>query len=293
MVVAIFIDLRKAFDTVSHKTILDKLDYLGIRGTELNWFNLYLNKRSQYVEIGRSHSERIPLSVGVTQGSLLPVLLFQLIINDLFKSVRYSTSILYADDTTLLLSDSSLRFIKCKIQADMNSLSHWLKSNKLKLNVSKTKCMLFHKEGLSPKVEIFVDNQCIEMVQQFKFLGLTIDHTLMFVQHGQELHSKLLKSTFIIRSLSRFLPKFCLRELYFAYFQSHLMYCIIIWYPLLNRPTQLTLFRLQKRVLRSVCGAPFHAHCMPLFKRERIPIMEDQVFIENCKLMYRVANGHC
>ena len=213
--------------------------------------------------------------------------------NDLFKRLRFCTSILYADDTTLLVTGNSVRFLKCKMQVDLDSVSVWFRSNMLKLNVAKTKCMFFCKEGLNPNIELTVEGQVIDMVKKFKFLGVTFDCELTFEHHYLELYDKLVKSVFIIRTLSRMLPRSCLQDLYFAYFQSHLMYGILVWYPLLSKSRQKSLFLLQKKVIQIVCGVKYLEHCMPLFKKQQIVTLDDVLLLENCKLMFRISNDQC
>ena len=108
MVLAIFVDLRKAFDTVSHSIIIKKLSALGVGDVELDWFRNYLNNRMQCVTINKSVSPLREVNTGVPQDSLLGVLLFQLTVNDMHKCLRFSKSVLYADDTTIPLSGNSV-----------------------------------------------------------------------------------------------------------------------------------------------------------------------------------------
>ena len=165
--------------------------------------------------------------------------------------------------------------------------------NRLKLNVGKTKTLLFNKEGLFPNVELSIDGEVIESVRTFKFLGIMLDTALKFQEQRSELHAKLSRASFIIHSLAKYLPKICLRSLYFAYFHSHLTYCISSWYPLITNNQQNTLKVLQKKVVRSICNAHYRDHCMPLFRRERIVTIEDQIKIENVSLVYRLLNRTC
>ena len=102
--------------------------------------------------IDKCRSSLVNVQVGVAQGVLLGVLMFSLVINDVFRSLKFVTSILYADDTTLLISGKLLKFLKRKMQCDLNHLSEWLCMNQLKLNVSKTKIMLLTREGLTPEI---------------------------------------------------------------------------------------------------------------------------------------------
>ena len=293
MVLAVFIDLKKAFDTVSHCHIFSKLETLGVRGTELKWFRSYLENRRQCVELHSMRSEMKRLPTGVPQGSLLGVLLFKIDINDVFKSLKQSMSILYADDTTLFITGKSLHFLRVKMQHDLLLLSKWLSTNKLKLNISKTKCMLFHKEGLTPDVELEVDGETVQMVKKFMFLGVVLDGSLSFESHFEMLHNKLQRSAFVIRKLSHIFPKSCMPTLYFASYHSHLSYCLLVWFPLLSKKLQNLLSTVQKRIVRNVCNIKPISHCMKLFKEKRILTVVDLVKVSNCKLIHRILNGTC
>ena len=149
LTIGVFIDLSKAFDTLSHDILLRKLHKYGIRGTALDWFKSYLSDRSMRVKIQSNngkieYSSYHPLSYGTPQGSCLGPLLFLIFINDLHYSVSHGTSLLFADDTTLLHSHKNLRYLKWTVETDLNSLMDWFKANKLTLNLDKTVCVLFN-----------------------------------------------------------------------------------------------------------------------------------------------------
>ena len=104
-----FVDLKKAFDTVDHGILLKKLSHYGIRGIPNEWFCSYLTKRKQYVIIGNQVSNLNEISTGVPQGSVLGLLLFLSYINDLHKCIKYSKTYHFADDTSTIQSHSSLQ----------------------------------------------------------------------------------------------------------------------------------------------------------------------------------------
>ena len=143
----IFVDLQKAFDTVDHVILLQKLDHCGIRGIGNSWFKSYLTNRSQFVSISGFDSKLRPTLHGVPQGSVLSPLLFLLYINDLHGAIKYCMVHHFADDTNFLLFDSSLKSLQRKINIDLKLLNHWLNANKISLNAKKIEYILFrHKQ---------------------------------------------------------------------------------------------------------------------------------------------------
>ena len=138
-----------------------------------------------------------------------------------------------------------------------------------------------------------MDRNLIETVSHFKFLGITLDSTLNFELHYQLIYKKLSQFSFIIRKLSLVLPTSCLRTLYFAYCHSNLTYGFMIWYPLIRKCSQQMLYVLQKRLVCAINKISPHQHCMPFFKQDRIPTLQDQLKLENCKLIHRILNKDC
>ena len=145
----IFIDLQKAFDTVNHSILIDKLNHYGIRGNANSWFQSYLTNRSQYVSIQGFESKLISVSHGVPQGSVLGPLLFLIYINDLHHAINYSSVYHFADDTNLLNISSSQKRTQKQVNLDLKSLYKWLLANKISLNRTKTELIIFHRPGVS------------------------------------------------------------------------------------------------------------------------------------------------
>ena len=141
---ALYVDLSKAFDTVDHSILLKKLEHHGIRGVPLELFKSYLNDRKQYTVVNGSKSTGLLFKIGVPQGSELGPLLFLLYINDLPCTSLLLTK-LFADDTSLIFSAPTVHQLKITINLEMNRIHEWMVSNKLSINYSKTKYMLFHR----------------------------------------------------------------------------------------------------------------------------------------------------
>ena len=211
-------------------------------------------------------------------------------INDLHKCLKWSLAILYADDTTIIAKGRNLKYLRLKMQRDLDSLSNWLRTNKLCLNVKKTKFVIFTLKPYSGNVELVIDNEAIEHVDEFKFLGFNLDGKLSCESQYSSLRAKLLGVDYIIRKLHKCVPLSCLRMLYYAYFHSHLTYGMTVWGGLLKKEYINKLFILQKSVIRHMFGVNPTTHCMPLFKKLRILTLHDQLNQEYVKLIFRVSN---
>ena len=174
----VLIDLAKAFDTVDHSILLDKLRAIGV--SSVDWFDSYLRGRSQCVEVSACKSEFLPISCGVPQGSILGPLLFLVYINDMSTSVNCMLC-LYADDSALLFSHRDPTIIADRLSSELSNCKRWLVDNKLSLHVGKTECLIFGSRGKLRKVHNFsvsCDGTAVQRVHKVKYLGVLLDESL-------------------------------------------------------------------------------------------------------------------
>jgi len=187
----VFIDLKKAFDTVDHKILLDKLYRYGIRGIMLEWFSSYLKGRSQVTQIDGHVSSKELNPCGVLQGSVLGPLLFVIYITDIHKSSDKLNFFLFADDTTILFAHKNLKVLEQVVNSELSKVSEWLIVNKLTLNIKKSNLVIFcpsqKKIGkeISTKMYDHSANKFCSLDRKdfVKFLGILIDCNLKWKHH--------------------------------------------------------------------------------------------------------------
>ena len=177
----VFLDLKKAFDTVDHSILLSKLEHCGVRATALQWFQSYLYKRKQICRINDTASSQTEIQCGVPQGSNLGPLLFLIYINDLPNCLQTTTAFMFADDTNLSCTGESSTDIEYKINIDLDNIRKWIISKKLTLNTKSEYVIIGSKPRLdtisqTPKI-LYGDCQ-LKRVKQKKILGITIDDQL-------------------------------------------------------------------------------------------------------------------
>ena len=307
--IGVFCDVARGFDTLCHNILIKKLEKIGIHGRELQWFKSYLTGRKQYVYVNGVKSSTCTVSTGVPQGSLLGPILFLIYINDLPKVTSLFT-LLYADDTSFLISGKSLEEITIILNTELKKVCDWFRSNKLSLHPEKTKFMVFNKnenninwneiniqlnfnngddniQHLITKLG-FVNSS--SEIPAIKFLGVYIDPNTNFRYHIKYIRRKILNSIFVLKRLKNFLPQESLRTLYFSLVHSHINYCLPVWSSCL--PSDLNaILLLQKKAVRIVTNSSYNEHTPPLFKQLGIlPIVELSDF-SKLQVMHDYING--
>ena len=269
--IGIFIDFRKAFDTVDHAILLEKLDHIGIRGQAYNWFKSYLNNRQQFVEFEGTSSFVKYVKCGVPQGSNLGPLLFLFYINDLASVSEELFAILFADDSNFFCTGKDINTLVNTVNSELKLIVSWLNANKMSLNVDKTHFMIFklRAKKISRQNNIVINGCTISEVESKKFLCAIIDSHLTWKLHIDHISSKVAKNIGIIIKARRIFDKDTLHTLYHSFIFPYFNYCIHLWGSTYHSYIS-KLEVLQKRVIRIIAGVNRREHTKPLFSDLKI-----------------------
>ena len=248
--------------------MLQKLYNCGIRGVAYDLISSYLTNRTQYTTIFGEESEQERILYGVPQGSVLGPLLFLLYINDITNCCADNTIhfkiILYADDTNIFVIDDDRKKALEKANKILDSISKYMSSNLLHINLDKCCYMHFAPSSrgkhdnstTAPEnevVNITINNHVIREVTETRYLGVILDKKLSWLPHIAHLENKLKVAIGTIKRIRQYIPNKNIKSIYHSLFESHLLYCISVWGGIPKTHLQ-KLFRLQKRCLRILFG---------------------------------------
>ena len=292
IIFSIFLDFRKAFDTVNHQILISKLESYGIRGQALDWFQSYLSNRKQYVNVNDTNSDLKQISCGVPQGSILGPLLFLIFINDLPRCSKLFKYILYADDSTLstCIHENELNKSIELINTELKNLHHWLSSNKIALNKKKTNYMIFSYNKNIKINDIKIGSNIILETDYTKYLGIHVDHHLTFKYHINEISRKLSKSVGLLHKLNKFLPHNILKIIYSSLMHPYISYGVEAWYGTYRNHTN-KISILQKKAIRAINNLEYNDHTTEYFRENRILKLEDQYKFQISNYLYKILNS--
>ena len=293
----VFIDLKKAFDTVNHDILCQKLNSYGIQQCELLWFQSYLSNREQFCRVNGIDSEINSINIGIPQGSCLGPLLFIMYINDLPLAVPDSSVSMHADDTSLCYQSLDINKLNAVINSDLERLQKWLMGNKLSLNAMKTQSMLISTKqkhavlrNLELKLSIKIRDHELEVVGTTKYLGLQIDNSLDWKYHVSTLSSKVSKAVGFLKHAKSILPLGTLNKLYAGIIEPHFRYCCSVW-GCCGVTEKHHLQKLQNRAARILTNSSFDAPGLPLVRRLGWKTIEELIAHESELMVFKSIHG--
>jgi hypothetical protein len=284
----IYMDLSKAFDTLNHDILLEKLSFYGIQDKAKALLSSYISNRKQYVEFNNTTSNLMIIKTGVPQGSILGLLLFIIYLNDIKNVTKRLHPVTFADDTTLITTLNSFRGydLEKEINYELEQINNWFRLNKLSLNCEKTKAMIFHTpQRKIRQPNIMINNTKIEYVREYNLLGIILQQNLKWRLHVDMVAKKISKTVGLLCKLKQILPKTALYHIYNTLIMSHLNYGLLIWGHQSGR-----LQKLQKKAIRCVQKEHFYAHSSPLFKKLNSLKLDDLCKLHEFAFIYKLEN---
>ena len=288
--VAVFIDLKKAFDIVDHNILLNKLEHYGIRGLAFSWIQSYLTNRTQYVSINNTNSTCINVTCGVPQGSILGPILFIMYVNDMHTVSPLMKCIIFADDTNFLYPGNDISEICKTVSKELDKLSSWFMANKLSLNVSKTNFMVISRKQIVNKPIVSINSINIERVYITKFLGVHIDCQLDWNGHIKSITNKIAKNVSVMNRVKHLLNSHALYSLYTTLIIPYMNYCCEFWgnnYKCRIQP----LYMLQKKAIRICKHEGYLSHTRPIFHYFNTLCIYDMIEYSSVVFMFKVYNN--
>lgn len=288
-VLAIFLDLCKAFDVVNHEILIQKLKNIGLVSTVLELFQSYLENRIQYTVIDGHESDRIKVTGGVPQGSVIGPLLFIIYINDICNIKLNGKVILFADDTGLFYSGTIQDIFK-KAQEDLDKIFQWTANNKIKLNEKKCTYMLF-KVNKPENQDLFINGIKILESDKTKYLGLILDKELKFTDHIEHLISKLHSLSFMLGRTAYLFNGKTKYLIYHANISSILNYLAAFWGQARKQDIE-KLQVAQNKLLKILFQKNPRTHTEDLYKELKLLNIDKIIKLDSVKLIHKIKNNN-
>lgn len=266
-VAGLFFDFSKAFDLVQHEILVRKLRVIGFSSAAQALFKDYLHNRMQYVQVGQSKSNMLPVSHGVPQGSVLGPLLFKIYINDLENIKFYGKLILFADDICFLYKYKHEKVLKTQMEYDAAILTEYARINKLVLNCGKTKFIRFKPYHNTNDGEMIVNinGTPIPESESVKYLGIRLSRNLLWDLHIADVKAKISSAIGILYKFKNKFSTDIKMMIYQSLVHSHLTYLPIIYGCRRNNSLS-SLQSAQNKALKIVYNLPMRYHSLDIYK---------------------------
>lgn len=288
---AVFIDLRKAFDVVDHSLLLSKLKNMGFRGVAVSLIESYLKNRKQYITLGDCNSVTRITNCGVPQGSVLGPLLYTLFVLSLRLSGLQAEYYTFADDTVLIYKSKAATDLENKVNGDLKRYYIWLLQNKLKINIDKTRYIIFkQKNKVIDNIHIEINNIPVEKSNKVKYLGLILDDQLSWGAHIDHIKNKIIPLIGALHRCRYFLTINAKYKIYNAYFLSIIRYLIPVW-GTCNQTNFNKIKILQNKVLKILFNLNYFTHTDTIYQMLKLQPVQKILMLEQSKLIFKILNN--
>ena len=288
---AVFVDFKKAFDTIHHKLLLQKLRIYRLSDKTIALLESYLKNRLQMTIVNNKPSAFLPMTHGIPQGSVLGPLLFLIYINDLPLSIKGDCE-LFADDTTLHANNEKIHPLTESLQTSLNNLQTWSDLNHMSVHPDKTKAMLVTSWQKRQNIKdnpfhLHYNNQAIEITDTHKHLGVTIDNNLTWSDHISSISKMISKKLFQLAQIKNFLPQHAKKLFFNAYILSLINYSSTLWCSTSNNSLK-PINRAHKRAVKAVLNKR-HLSSND-YKNSGILTLKDQLKLNKLLFMHKIVN---
>ena len=284
---AVYVDLSKAYDTISHKKLIRKLKHkFNFTPGTLAFFASYFTDRRQSTHTQHAQSDFRTITDGIPQGSTLSTTLFLLYINDIIETVPKSTVFTYADDTTLVITAPTMPALAKLAQGELTGLINYFHSNFLVPNPEKTTYSIFYPKTAT-EVPLTIGTEQLERVAQAKLLGVYVEENLKHHKTVAKIVQKLGMLAHAFRYATKLLPQHVMKRLYDTHVYPHLIYAIPIWGTDKEKAGYLKpLIVAHKRLVRMIRNVPARAHTKPIMTELDILTIPNLYTLRVCAEMH-------
>jgi len=289
---AIYVDLSKAYDTISHQKLISKLQHeFNFTPDTVNFFQSYFQNRQQTLHTQHAQSTTQTITHGIPQGSTLSTTFFLLYINNIIQTVPRSKVYTYADDTTLLIQAKTIADLQTIAQSELNHLISYFHSNNLVPNPTKTNYTIFYPHTEHDHITLNIGNTTLKQNPHAKLLGITIQNTLKHEQTITNQIKKLYPHLQTFRRATKLLPRTNMIQLYYMHIFPHLIQCISVWGSETTTKTYLDpLHKIQKKIIRIIMNTSSRSHTKPLMTKYKILNIFNLYIQRVCLEMYDFIN---
>ena len=288
VVIATYIDLSKAFDCLQYDKLFKKMESIGCDNRTTNWFKDYLSNRKQLVDLDGKDSDYLDVNLGVPQGSILGPILFLIYMNDINKCDLNAKFPKFADDTTVLVAGETVEKAAELMNKTLINVDLWFRRNKLNLNPSKTRCMIFNSKTEETDL-VKINTEIVQRVwdkgkeKDFKLVGIRVDEKLKWTNHVNYKARKIDFANYALRKASKELNLKNKKLIYSGLVHAHLIYSLPIWgFATKGRLNKLLVK--QKLSMRKVCNLKYKETTKNSFYLNRILQLPE--LIEHTTLCY-------